>query len=360
MRRTITLLVILLGVQVLIAVALGIRRDDLAAYTSSEKLLGVDLASVDEVLIEEREKQPLRLLKREDKWVLPDRHDFPVSSDKFERTVEKLVKLTRTWPLGTTKDAARRFKLTEKEFERKISFNKKESTLKTLYLGSSPEFRKVNAKLADEPVIYPIEFSTFEVGTDPADWYDKDLFSFGKEDLSRAEMNAFVILEKDGKLALDGQSEDEETVEDKLTSFVSDLGNIAFTDLLGVEVPKEAKDSSPAYQFRLELKSGEKREYSFWGPVEDNYYVMKVSSQPYYFKIIKSSVDNISKVSRSDLLKKKSVNFQSSSSSSAQTEETGRSDQKTSNKTAGASVLSETEGEENYTPMSPAEPEEAE
>ena len=55
--------------------------------------------------------------------------------------------------------AAKQFSVVDDKFERKISFTNKDNTQTKLYLGSSPGFKKVNARVDNETNTYKIEYN---------------------------------------------------------------------------------------------------------------------------------------------------------------------------------------------------------
>ena len=305
MKKLINILVGVLALQVIIVAALNLRSSDLGAFHSQEKLLGVDLLATDKISIEEKTKPALVLEKKDGKWVLPAAFGFPASMSKFDQTLRKLADMTRSWPVGKTDDAARQFKLTDKDFERKITFSKGDKPIKILYLGSSPEFRKVHAKLSDDPLIYAINFSTFEATTAAADWLDKDLLKIEAKEIARIEVNSLVLKGEDGKFSVEGVGAEEEARQTEVDSLAAKVRGLAIQDVIGTEEPDAAKGSQPAYQFSLTTKSGEKRDYSFWGPVAETHYLLKVSTQPYYLKAAKAVVEEIKNLDRKGLIRAK-------------------------------------------------------
>ena len=159
MNRLIQVLSGVLFIQLVLAAILTFSGRDTGAFASKEPLLDLTLAKVDKITIVEEGKPALVLNKKGENWLIPGYFGFPVDQEKLGKVTDKLFGITKSWPVATTGAAWKRFKVSGDKFERKIVFSKADFVLNTLYIGSSPSYRKVHARLKDQDEVYSIEFS---------------------------------------------------------------------------------------------------------------------------------------------------------------------------------------------------------
>lgn len=304
MNRLIKILASVLALQAGLAVLLHLTSGSMAAYTSDEKLLGVEAASWDKITIEEGEKPVLVMMEKNGTWVLPEHYGFPASKTKLDGFTKKLREIKRSWPIATTKGAARRFKVSDDEYEKKIAFYKGDKKLETLFIGSSPDFKKVHARVAGENDIYAIEFSAYEADVDSDDWVDKDFLHLKEDAIAQVKMPSFTLERTEGKWVVSGLRKSEETVPDEASSLISKLADISFRELLGTENKPRYRQSSPALVIEAAMTSGEIVDYVFsQEKAEEDAFILKVSSHEYYFKVGKYSVEDLKEFKRKKLVR---------------------------------------------------------
>ena len=119
MTKQINILIGVLVLQACIAIGLMMTGTDSGAFVSKQQLLGVKFDELDKVTIEEKGGTPLLMSKTNGKWVLPEYFDFPVSNDKLDDALGKLLQATVGWPVATTQSAAKRFKVAADDFEKR-------------------------------------------------------------------------------------------------------------------------------------------------------------------------------------------------------------------------------------------------
>lgn len=78
-----------------------------------------DLTAVDRISFEIG-TDSAALKKQAGQWRLPKSGDSPVNSSGVEPLLHPLAVLERVWPVAKTRGAARRFKVDEEQFERKL------------------------------------------------------------------------------------------------------------------------------------------------------------------------------------------------------------------------------------------------
>jgi hypothetical protein len=306
MKRTIHILTVLLVVQVGFFVFLMLTKSDTGAFTSTEPLLGIKATTeVDGITIEQPDKAKLLLKKQNDTWILPDHFGFPVSSSKIDPFVQKLLDQKQGWAIAKTRSAAKRFKVSDASFEKKITFSKAGKILKTLFLGSSPGFRKVHVRASGQDNIYAIEFSTYEASVKPQDWVDKSVLHLKRDDIDQIQMPEFTLRREGDRFVANAAGDNEETADDESNALLSEVVGLSFQDVLGTENKPEYQQQKPVFSYTLRKKSGDKLRYIFSQPKNKAYFVLKSSTRNEYFKVSKYTVKRLQEFTKAKLVQAK-------------------------------------------------------
>ena len=304
MKKWIAILSGLLIIQVVLALALNMTGEDYSAFQAREKLLTFDKNTVDSLKIEDGSNS-LTLKKQDGKWRLPESSNFPTSSDTVEQLLDKLAALEKGWPVATSSSAAQRFKLDDKAFERKLTLLSKGNPVAELYVGTSPGFRKVHVRSADEDTVYAAEFNTWEANAKTEDWIDKDVLRLKENEISRVDMPDFTLQRNDDKWQLVGLGNKEETNTEEVHGLMNKLSNLRIQSLLGTEDKPEYGQNEPELEFKLARQNGEELSYRISKPKEGGYYVLTRSDLDQYFKVAELTVKPIKDTVRAKLVKAK-------------------------------------------------------
>jgi hypothetical protein len=305
MTKWITILGGLLVLQIAVAVGLNVSKQDYRAFAPEEKLLSFDAGAVDRIRIDGDADTHVVLHKQDNQWRLPGLHDFPADQGNVKHLLERLAQLKKGWPLATTAGAAKHFKVAETSFERKLTLSQSEKPLATLYVGTSPGFRKVHVRLPDKDDIYAVEFNTYEVGVKPEDWIDKAILTHPAKDIQRVELPGVTLQQQDDKLEVVGLAEDEETVKDEAKRLLDRIAGLNIRAVLDSDNTSNHAQDKPELRYTLALKSGATETYVFTKPKDADYYVLKASPRDESFQVNTWSVDQIKGVTRDKLVRKK-------------------------------------------------------
>ena len=188
--------------------------------TETDALQRLEIAGDDE---------SVALVRKDGQWQLPDLHDLPVNSDKLDTLLTKLASLKGNWPVATSNSARERFEVAEDKFRKHLKLFTGEENTPTLelYLGTSPGFRKVHVRRADDDAIYAVELNSFDLPAEADTWLDKSLLAAGSIQriqgpdykLERGDDGwTFASGEPDGSPAVDpGKARDLATALEKLS-----------------------------------------------------------------------------------------------------------------------------------------------
>lgn len=159
-----------------LAIQLGLVAVLLAARAGSNvdpaPFLSFDADRVDAVTVANAEGT-VRLAKAGEAWQLPD--GLPADPAKVTAALDKLANAAGGWPVASSAATAKRFEVTAENHQRHVVLDDGDETLADIYLGTSPGYRKVHARRADDDAIYAIAFANYEAGVEPSDWLDKSL-----------------------------------------------------------------------------------------------------------------------------------------------------------------------------------------
>ncbi|TNF85823.1 MAG: DUF4340 domain-containing protein [Gammaproteobacteria bacterium] len=207
MIARIPLLTGLLIAQLVILGVLMLTGEDEGAVA---EMLSFDPVEVTALTIEDGDGNVVSLQSIDGKWRLGE---LPADGNKVDDAIASLAGGSASWPVATSESSQARFEVTDGTFQRRVAFGSASGELATLYLGSSPGFRRIHAREASSEAIFSIDFGVHELPTDASDWLDAELLQTeaissltfpGGEVLSRAEDDVWTI---------DGQPADAEAAE---------------------------------------------------------------------------------------------------------------------------------------------------
>ena len=301
MKSRIFILSAVLAAQLVLAAVLNLTGEDYGAFQAEEKLLSFEKQAVGGLRIEDGTDSVV-LKKQEGKWLLSESGDFPASQRDVERLLDKLAALEKGWPVAKTGGAARRFMVDEDQFERKLTLLSDDDTQATLYVGSSPGFRKVYVRPKDGDEIFAVDFNTWEADANADDWIDKDVLTLDESNVERIEMPGIILQREDGTLQVVDLGEKEQTNGEESRALLGKLTGLRIRSLLGTEAKPEYRQDKPAFEVKLMREDGEVLRYRFSKPEDASYYVLKRSDLEYYFKVAEYLVDPVRDTTREKLV----------------------------------------------------------
>ncbi|MCX2980305.1 DUF4340 domain-containing protein [Halieaceae bacterium IMCC14734] len=184
MNRSIKLLAALLVVQLLIASWIFWPQQQTLQNDAQTAVVTVEPESIQRLIISDLANSTV-IQRRDGDWVLPEYHYLPAAEDKLSALLQQLPSLQQGWPVAQTEAAALRFEVATTNYQRKLEWVSGDEVVATLYLGTSPGFRKVHARRADSNDIYAITFNAFDAPAQQGQWFDQTLLQLN--DIERVE-----------------------------------------------------------------------------------------------------------------------------------------------------------------------------
>jgi len=303
-KKWITILSGVLAVQAVLAVTFNLRGEDHGVFKPQEKLLAFDNTKVDEVRISDG-KHSLELRKHDGQWQLPGSSDFPADQAAVQRLLEELGALHKGWPVATTAGALKRFKVDDKNFERKVTLLSQDKPQATLYIGTSPGFRKVNVRPDGDSAVYSAAFNTYEVNPVANEWIDKAILELDAKDVARLDMPGFTLQRDGDTLRVANLKAKEQTNEQAAGALLESLAKLRIDGLLGTKPEPEYRLDKPDIEIKVTRTDGDVLDYRFSKPADASYYVLKRSDLDDYFKVTEFAVKAIRDEAREKLVQAK-------------------------------------------------------
>jgi hypothetical protein len=302
MKKWISILAGLLVAQLVLALALNMTGQEYGAFVTKEKLLAFDKQKVDRLLIEDN-KASVTLDHSTGQWVLPQEGDFPAAQKTVDTVLDKLAGLEKGWPVATTSAASRRFKVAEDEYERKLTLYSGDEVMASLYIGTSPGFRKVHLRPENEESVFVAEFNAWEVDAQTDGWIDKEVLQFSQTELEQVRIAEEVTLRNEkGEMQLEGLGEQESTNLQATKNLIGKLSDLRIESLMSKEESAAYKDKNPDLEILVSLKDDKQLNYQFFKVEGNSHYTLKRSDKDRFFQVSSNIVDSFNEVSREKLI----------------------------------------------------------
>ncbi|MET0104426.1 MAG: DUF4340 domain-containing protein [Sedimenticola sp.] len=300
MKKTVTILAALLTAQLLLAVGMGLSDRSLSAGTEPVALLGFDANSVDRIALEGPDDAKVALARSGSSWVLPDADQFPANSQKVQQLFERLASLKSTAPVAASASARERFKVSDEQFERRITLLKGNDTLARLYLGSSPGMRLIHARNEASDAIHAVKMAAYDVPVKTSDWEDKSVLSLSKAAITGIAVNGLKITRNastslGGEAATDsnrpptwqaaGMAAGQRLKTDGVDKLAGLLADLRYEKVLGQDAKDEYGLEEPVLELSLTRDGNETLSYRVGKTRDKEEYTLKVSNRPQYFRL---------------------------------------------------------------------------
>nr|MBS0019665.1 DUF4340 domain-containing protein [Gammaproteobacteria bacterium] len=310
MQRWIPVLAIVLGLQLALAVVLGVSGDRLTAQQPDTPLVQAELKTADRLLIEgphpgdppsdqaAEKTAPVALSKQDGGWILPSYADAPADAARVQGVLDKLADTKRGYAVATTAGALKRFKVADDAFERRVVVSHGDEILATIYLGSSPGLRKTHARTAADEAVYAVELTAYELPSQADEWLDKGLLKADTEALGAIEMtwrgqSGLRLIrhdegaddpQKDGWRA-EGLPEGEQLNAEQARVLARAITELRVDGVLGTEAKPEWRQDEPLLTLGLEKRDGERVLWTLSKPEKGDRHVLKASNRPWYLEL---------------------------------------------------------------------------
>lgn len=282
-------LLVIFVVQVLVTLGIYVYQRNAQPDMEAKALLDFNMDNIDKWIISDANNKVM-LTKSEHGWQLPDLHQLPVDSQKFDNLVDNLKGTRLTWPATTTEASHERFEVAEIKFQRRLEFFSGDKKVGDIFLGTSPGFKKVHLRRAEDNEVYAVELSTFEFSTINKDWLNTSLLTAKQPEKI---IGADYQLEKNGenwRLAGDASADVDSS---KVNALVEAISGFTVQDLYtgtpqGERVKISVKTPTAEWQYEF-IKAGSD-------------YFVKRNDRDLYFKVSADEYERLAQIKKQDLL----------------------------------------------------------
>lgn len=138
-------------------------------------LTSFSIDEIDEIRIGDDFDNEVVLIRSAEQWLLPELEDLPADSAKVRSLLQRISGEQEAWPIAQSSAARQRFQVADYYYQRRLALFSAGQALDTLYLGTSPRFRKVHARNDRQDAIYSITLSTFDTPATSGAWLEPNL-----------------------------------------------------------------------------------------------------------------------------------------------------------------------------------------
>ena len=315
----------LLAVQIALALYLVLRGTGVGSTERDAPLLTFAPGQVQRIRIEHRGSEPIVLERTDKGWQIQSLAGFPAAKGRVDTLLERLNGLKRGLPVATSPESLARLKVADSDHEGRLTLEAGGKELAVLYLGDSAGVRRQYVRAADDGAVYEAGLSPADIPAKADDWADRALLTLDEGDIQRIELPGLSLEKADGGWQLADRKEGETLDQAKAADLARRLGSLSFVSVLGTEDKPEYGQDAPAREWRIGLASGDTLSYrlsrlktapaqtpalgSAESPAEPkptgpDWYVLKVSHQPYYLKVASYTAEALLGTQRDGLLVK--------------------------------------------------------
>jgi hypothetical protein len=287
------LLAALLAIQLVLIAGLAVWRDD-AGAANGGALLQFDRASIDAIRITDDE-QSVDIRRGTDGWQIGTDAVLPADDAKIAGVLDKLADAGAPWPVATTAASARRFEVAPDSFQRHVELFTGDSLTAELFLGTSPGFRKVHARRADDDAVYAVTLSNFELPGASEEWLDKSLLQPDGPIKSVSILGWTLLHDADG-WRLAQLAADRTTQQERAGEVVEKVRSLR---VLGV-ADQQVVDLEAAFSMTLEDQMGQ-HSLLFFQPEPDGEYLVTSSRWDGVFRVAMYAAEPL-RVERAELI----------------------------------------------------------
>lgn len=310
MNRTVAALAGLLAVQLVVAAGLGFARTGLSGPEKQVPLVALSSHKVDRITIEGPNKAKVVLAQVKGSWQLPGLADFPADQTRVKSLVDALGKLTEGLPVATTRDAQTRFKVSDTDFERRVTLSSGGKTIGTVLFGTSPSMREIHARREGQSGVYSVQFASWQMPAQESDWEDKRLLQIPVRDIAAIDVAGLHIVHTEDEAAKAGGAKmaDAKPIDAKAAakqpawqasglaagetldqtaaaSLAGSLADLEFDHVLEGAPPADDGLASPVLTLTVTKRSGGNVVYRIGKSKDGKTYTLKSSSRSEYFAV---------------------------------------------------------------------------
>jgi uncharacterized protein DUF4340 len=190
--------------------------------------------AIDELRIGDEYDNEVVLKRSGDRWLLPNMENLPANTDKVEALLQQITAKSGNWPIADSPAARQRFQVADYYYQKRLSLFSGGEKLGTIYLGTSPGFRKIHARNDKQDAIYSITLDPTGAPVVDNAWIDSRLLQVRSP--LRIDTDLYNLYFENGSwLSAIGGTPDEQ----ELARLISALKNLQVQGLADEDLQRE-------------------------------------------------------------------------------------------------------------------------
>jgi hypothetical protein len=302
MERLSVKLAAALGFQLVLAAVIWSMGSGNTAFKAKEPLLAFNAAKADRIEIDESGANSVALVKQDGKWAIPALAGFPADDVKVNGLLTKLADLKKGWPVASSSEAAKRFKVTDDVHERRIVLKSGGSAIGEILIGTSPTFRQAHIRAGNDRNVYSAAFAAYDAGARGEDWMDRSLLNIPQDKIASIAIGDVTLERKDGKFAISGLADGEKPDETAIYRLVGALTNPAFDAVTGKGPEAFAKVDRPDIEAAIKKTDGTTAVLKYKREAAGGAYMFASSANGFVFRVSEAAIEPIAKAKRAALI----------------------------------------------------------
>ena len=193
------------------------------------------------------------LEKKDGAWVLPDVEDYVANSEKIQTALDSLIGMNSANIATETAASHVQLQVAETKFQRKVDITLTDGTMKTIYLGTSPNYQDTHVRIDGEDKVYLVkDLLASSFSPSASGWVDTGFMALVESDVKSITIqnkNGTFTFNQDSnsKWQFDGTLEEGMNYSDAtITSLVSDVITMRMVEPVGKNIDTSYGFDQPA------------------------------------------------------------------------------------------------------------------
>ncbi len=301
MKRLIFAATFVLIIQLGLTVAVHLNRQPSGIATPESTLFLFSPADIDRVTIYGAGDTRLQLQLTEGGWILPEVFSVAAGEERVAALLDKVSSLHQGFAVATTPEAAKRFKVSEEGFERRLLLQQGETVFADLYIGGSPGLRQVYARKAGQDEILTVKLATYEMEPTADKWIDNSLIQPGIETINKVVLADYTLSRENDTWQFDRLGVGEHINSSQVQSLLNKINSLTINGVIGPGEGRGLLVEEPIVKYTVVAPDGITTDFSLVKS-EGEDVILKMSTSELSFKISSWAVDEISKITREQLV----------------------------------------------------------
>ena len=183
MNKTIKILLLALILQVFLTVVVYFASGIVSSPSDPELLFKIKKDQISKVLLFGPSNKKVVLEKIEDDWLLPENSNFPANEAQINQLLDRLLETKLGSKISQQKSSHSRLRVSDSEYERKVSIFGNNDFESTVFFGSAPSLRQSHARILNKKNVHVVKFSANDIDIQSNDWLKKDIFVLPKKNI---------------------------------------------------------------------------------------------------------------------------------------------------------------------------------